>query len=290
MKMFSASALLARLDDPLHAVMRTSSDAPARHQSLRRAIEWSYDLLRPEEQKLFRRLSVFLGGCTLEAAEAVCAAYEDLGIDLLDGLVSLLDKSLVQQSEQADSESRFIMLETIRAYAAEQLRLSGEEAATLRAHAAYCLILAEDGNKDFGGNSPNAIWLNRFDLEHANFRKAMDWLAETENAEWGMRLGAALGRFWEVRESFAESPAHMRILNLPAAQARTKLRARSLFAASFTAGDLAVQCRLKSEMSEIYRELGDKHGMLVALNALGVFNCEQGDYAAAESDLKKALE
>ncbi len=106
-------------------------------------MDWSYDLLTPAEQKLFRRLSVFVGGCTLEGAEAVCDTNSDLHLDLLDGMASMVDKSLVQQVEPVKGESRFVMLETIREYALEKLEASGEAALTKRAHAAYCLVLAE---------------------------------------------------------------------------------------------------------------------------------------------------
>jgi predicted ATPase len=106
------------------------------------------NLLAPPQQKLFRRMSVFAGGCTLEAAEAVCAAYGDLGINVFEGLASLVDKSLVQQVPSREGEDRFAMLETIRAHAAEQLLLNGEQPATARAHAAYFLVRAEDGHKE----------------------------------------------------------------------------------------------------------------------------------------------
>src|SRR5439155_18104199 len=118
-----------------------SRDLPHRQQTLRAAIDWSYDLLSPAEQKLFRRLSAFVGGCTLEGVEAVCDTKGDLDLDLLDGMASMVDKSLVQQVEQANGESRFLMRETIREYAREKLEARVEDALTKRAHAAYCLVL-----------------------------------------------------------------------------------------------------------------------------------------------------
>jgi tetratricopeptide (TPR) repeat protein len=129
---------------------------------------------------------------------------------------------------------------------------------------------------------PNSTWLTRFDLEHLNFRKAMDWLAETGNADWAMRLGVALERFWEIREHVAEARALMtRILQLPSGKARTRLRARALFAAGAFASDPDSQIALKTEMLDICRELGDEHGQLVALNAIGVIHCAQGNYESA---------
>ena len=109
---------------------------PLRQQTLRRTIDWSHDLLSPAEQKLFRRLAVFVGGCTLEGVEAVCNTRRDLEIDVLEGMTLLVDKSLMQQIEQKDHEARFAMLETIREYGLEQLTATGEDEATRRAHAA----------------------------------------------------------------------------------------------------------------------------------------------------------
>src|SRR5580704_10973748 len=194
-KILSPSAMQSRLASRLQLLTGGSRDLPARQQTLRQAIDWSYDLLNESEQKLFRRLSVFMGGCTLEAVESVCDAKEDLGLEVLDGMASMVDKSLVRQIEQADGEPRFVMLGTIREYGLEKMAASGEQPLTRRAHAAYCLVLAEDGAAhDTGGKEFG--WLERFDLELDNFRAALEWLTETGNAEWGLRLGVALFRFW----------------------------------------------------------------------------------------------
>src|SRR5712664_599681 len=143
-KVLSPSSMRTRLASRLQLLTGGARDLPQRQQTLRAAIDWSYDLLSAAEQKLFRRLSVFVGGCTLEGVEAVCDTNGDLDLDLLDGMASMVDKSLVQQVEQAKGESRFLMLETIREYALEKLLASGERASTKRAHAAYCLVLAEE--------------------------------------------------------------------------------------------------------------------------------------------------
>ena len=143
-KVLSPSSMLTRLASRLQLLTGGARDLPTRQQTLRGAIDWSYDLLNAAEQKLFRRLSVFVGGCNLEGVEAVCDTKSDLDLDLLDGMASMVDKSLAQQAEQANGESRFVMLETIREYALEKLEASGEEALTKRAHAAYCLVLAEE--------------------------------------------------------------------------------------------------------------------------------------------------
>ena len=144
-----------------------------------------------------------MGGCTLDGVEAVCDTKGDLDLDFLDGMGSMVDKSLVQQTEQANGESRFSMLETIREYALEKLEASGERALTKRAHAAYCLVLAEEEATE-QSESKGAEWLERLALEHDNFRAALEWLTETGDAEWGLRLGTALFRFWEMREYLRE--------------------------------------------------------------------------------------
>ena len=143
-KVLSPSSMRTRLSSRLQLLTGGPRDMPQRQQTLRAAMDWSYDLLSLGEQKLFRRLSVFVGGCTLEGAEAVCDTKGDLDLDLLEGMASLVDKSLVLQIEQARDESRFVMLETIREYALEKLDASGEEVVDQASRAAYCLVLAEE--------------------------------------------------------------------------------------------------------------------------------------------------
>ena len=283
-KVLSPSSMLTRLASRLQLLTGGARDLPQRQQTLRAAIDWSYDLLSPAEQKLFRRLSVFVGGCTLEGAEAVCDTKGDLDLDLLDGMASMVDKSLAQQVEPAKGESRFVMLETIREYALEKLEASGEEALTKRAHAAYCLVLAEEEATEQSG-AEGAEWLERFALEHDNFRAGLEWLTETGDAEWGLRLGTALFRFWEIREYLAEGRDRLgRLLKLPGAAAPTKLRMRALFAAGVLAGeqgDYASADALINESQDIAQELGDKTGVAVSLNALAVFARDRGDVATA---------
>ena len=150
-----------------------SRDLPARQQTLRGAIDWSYDFLNAAEQKHFRRLSVFVGGCTLEAVEAVCDTRSDLGLDLLDGMASMVDKSLIRQVEQAQREPRFVMQETIREYALEKLAASAEEGPTRRAHAGTASVLAEEGSA-LGTDVERSERLDPFEMEHDNFRAALE--------------------------------------------------------------------------------------------------------------------
>jgi predicted ATPase/serine/threonine protein kinase len=290
-KVLSPAAMRTRLARRLQLLTGGAQDLPQRQQTLRAAMDWSYDLLSAAEQKLFRRLSAFVGGCNLEGAEAVCDTKGDLALDLLDGMASMVDKSLVQKFEQAQGESRFAMLETIREYAMEKLRGSGEEALTRRAHAAYCLVLAEEVTDQSGPEDTK--WLERFALEHDNFRAALEWLTETGDAEWGLRLGAALFRFWEMREYLAEGRDSLgKLLKLASAAAPTKTRARALFAAGVLAveqGDYAAADALIRENLQIARQLDDKQSVTVSLNALAVIARDRGDILAAHSLLEESL-
>lgn len=291
-KVLSPSAMRTRLASRLQLLTGGAQDLPQRQRTLRAAMDWSHELLSPAEQKLFRRLSVFVGGCTLESAEAVCDANADLGLDLLDGMSSIVDKSLLRQIEQPNGESRYAMLETIREYAFEKLKASGEEALTKRTRAAYCLVLAEEGAAAQSG-AMEAEWLERFTLEHDNFRASLEWLIETGEAEWGMRLGAALFRFWEVREYFAEGRHWLgKLLKLPASATASKTRSRTLFAAgvlAFGQGDYDAANSLLRESLEIARQVGDKQGVAVSLNALALIAREGGDMPAARSLSEESL-
>ena len=291
-KVLSPSSMLTRLASRLQLLTGGARDLPTRQQTLRGAIDWSYELLNAAEQKLFRRLSVFVGGCNLEGVEAVCDTKSDLDLDLLDGMASMVDKSLLQQVEQANGESRFVMLETIREYALEKLEASGEEALTKRAHAAYSLVLAEEKPTEQSG-AEGAEWLERFALEHDNFRASLEWLTETGDAEWGLRLGAALFRFWETREYLAEGRVRLgKLLKLAGGAAPTKARARSVFAAGVLAGeqgDYVSADTLIRESLDIARQLRDKQGVAVSLNALAVHARDRGDVAVAHSLLEQSL-
>ena len=291
-KVLSPSFMRTRLASRLQLLTGGARDLPQRQQTLRATIDWSYDLLSAGEQKLLRRLSAFAGGCTLEGAEAVCDAKGDLDLDLLDGMTSMVDKSLLKQAEQSNGEPRFVMLETIREYAREKLEASGEGNLTKRAHAAYCLVLAEEAAR--GESGPESTdWLEQFVLEHDNFHAALEWLTETEDAEWGLRLGTALFRFWETLEYLAEGRDRLgKLLRIPGASAPTKLRERALFAAGVLTteqGDYTSANALFREGLGIARQLDDKQGAAVCLNALAVNTQDQGNIAAAHSLFEESL-
>ena len=289
-KVLSPSAMRARLESRLQLLVGGARDLPARQQTLRHAIDWSYDLLSGPEQRLLRRLSVFRGGCTLDAAESVCNTKGDLGMDVLEGMASMVDKSLVWQIER-DEEPRFATLETIREYGLEKLTASGEEDPVRRAHAAYCLVLAEEGAAAPSGEANQ--WHDRFEIEHDNFRTAIDWLVETGNAEWGLRLGLGLFRFWEMREHLAEGRERLgKLLKLPAAAGSNDARMRALFAAGVLAteqGDYAVSNQLFEESLDIARRLQNERSIAVALNAIAVNARDCGDLPAARSLFEESL-
>jgi predicted ATPase len=291
-KVLSPASMRTRLASRLQLLTGGARDLPLRQQTLRAAIDWSYDLLNPAEQKLFQRLSVFVGGCTLEGVEAVCDTKGDLGLDLLDGMTSMVDKSLMQQIEPAQGEARFAMLQTIREYALEKLEASGEKPLTKRAHAAYCLVLAEEASNQ--GVAEGSEWQERFTIEHDNFRAALEWLTETRSMEWGLRLGAALFRFWETAEYLTEGRDRLgKLLKVAGPAARTKSGTRVYHAAGVLAaaqGDYVAADPLFRESLDIARQLGDQQSVAVSLNALAVITRERGDAAAARSLFEESLE
>jgi predicted ATPase len=289
-RLLSPAALQARLDRSLQVLTGGPRDLPARQQTMRATIDWSHGLLSPAEQRLFRRLSVFVGGCTLEAAEAVCDAGQDLGTDTLEGMSSLLDKSLLRCHDATSREPRFEMLEIVREYALERLAESGEEKATRRAHAAYSLVLAEEGAPAMGG-AESAATLLRFDAELPNLRASLEHLIATRNVEWAARLATALTPYWRRREYLAEGRERLSAaLALPGASSST--RAGALYAAALVTGqqgDGATGRRLLEETVALYRELGDDRAAVVAHNALAVAYQTTGDLEAARRHLEEVL-
>jgi predicted ATPase/DNA-binding winged helix-turn-helix (wHTH) protein len=290
-KVLSAGDMLDRLQNRLQLLSGGALDLPERHQTLRKTIDWSYDLLNEAERKLFRRLSVFAGGCTLEAAEAVCNTGHDLGIDLLEGLSSLVDKNLVQRVDPSEVEARFGMLETIRDYALGCLADSGEQFSVRKAHAAYCLVVAEEGNPELG-QEDRSRWLAQCDVEIDNFRVALDSLFETVNVDWGLRLCIALFRFWDMREHLSEGCARFEtILQLAGAEySAERARVSQFLGALLTPqGDFAAAERSLQQSISLYEELGDQWGIAASLNALAVSARDRGDYVSAQSSFERSL-
>jgi predicted ATPase len=291
-RMLTPRAMLQRLESRFELLTGGARDLPARQQTLWATVEWSYGLLTDQEQKLFRRLAVFVNGCTLEAAEAVCNAAADLETGLLDVMESLVGKSLIQQTQPPDGETRFTMLETIRDYAMRQLASSPDETMARRAHAAYCIVLAEEGATR-EEPAERARWLERCDLEHDNFRVALEWAIRTKAAEWGLRLGAALFPFWQAREHYSEGRDRLNaLLELTAHADIRKARARVLHAATALAheqGDYTSSRELLEEQLSLNRALGDVAGIVSALNAIAADESFIGNLKSARSLFEECL-
>jgi predicted ATPase/DNA-binding winged helix-turn-helix (wHTH) protein len=290
-KVLPPSAILDRLQSRLQLLTGGAFDLPERQQTLRKTIDWSHDLLNEAERKLFRRFSVFVGGCTLEGAEAVCNTSRDLGIDLFEGLSSLVDKNLVQRVDRAEAQPRFVMLETIREYALECLTDSGEHSAARRAHAAYCLVLAEEGNPELNP-ADRSRWLAQCDIEIDNFRFALDWLFQTLDLNWGLRLCVALFRFWDMREHLTEGRARLEtVLRLAGAdRPRERGRVSHFLGAIATAqADYPSAERFLEQGLSLYEALGDEPGIAASLNALAISARDRGDYAAAQGNFERSL-
>jgi predicted ATPase/tRNA A-37 threonylcarbamoyl transferase component Bud32 len=294
-KFLPPSALLARLGQRLQVLTSGARDMPARHQTLRHTIAWSYDLLDTQEQRLFRRLAVFVGGCTLEAVEAVSTAVGDTDANVLEGMASLLDKSLLQQTEQDSGEPRFAMLETIREYGLETLTSGGEVEATREAHAVYYLALAEQAEPQLNG--PQQIsWFERLEREHDNLRAALSWFlepgADRQSSELGLRLSGALSRFWEISGYASEGRRWLDRALDESHGVRSALRAKALMGAGQLAtmqDDFDQAEALCGEGLTLYRELGDRRGSATALSSLGLAAMMRSNYAAARALLEEAL-
>ncbi len=291
-KMLSPQALLARMKYRLPLLTGGTQDLPTRQQTLRNTLEWSYSLLNSDEQRLFRRMAVFVGGCTLEALEAVCNREEVSALEILDRVGSLLDKSLLYQGAQGGGEPRFMMLATIREYALERLRESREEDAISDAHAAYYLTFAERSVLTLRGPEQD-VWLKQLEAEHHNLRTALHWFVEHREAEGALRLSSALSWFWYLHGYLSEGFGWLeRVLVLPGASGRTRYRAQALYSAGGLArflGNFTLAHSHLEESLELWRELGDRQGCAYTLARLGTVLKLQGDLAVAQGLLEKSV-
>jgi len=299
-RMLTPQALLEQLGDRLKLLTGGARDLPIRQQTLRHTIDWSYNLLDVGEQVLFRRLGVFVGGCSLEAVEAVCVGVGRSRVGLgsasrspnsqpptpvLDRMAALVDKSLLCQEAGTDGGPRFVMLETIRAYALDLLVASGEEAAVRQRHALYYLTLVERAEPLLHGAEQQA-WLDRLDVEYDNVRAVLAWSQVAVNgAALGLRLAAALLPFWQIGGRLSEGREQLtRMLAHPEATAPTVACARALFAVGFLAGsqgDFALASARLTESQTLSRTLRYQQGIAYAHYGLGFVAWLQGEYAAA---------
>ncbi len=291
-KLLSPQELLARMQYRLPLLTGGTQDLPKRQQTLRNTLEWSYSLLSSDEQRLFRRRAVFVGGCTLEALEAVCNREEVSALKILDWVGSLLDKSLLYQRAQGEGGPRFIMLATIREYALERLRASGEEDAIADAHAAYYLTFAERGDLALRGPEQD-VWLKRLEADHHNLRTALHWFVEHGAAEDALRLSSALSWFWYLHGYLREGCGWLeRVLALPGASGCTRYRAQALYSVGGLARFLGNFTLARSRLEEglaLWRELGDRQGCAYTLARLGIVLKLQGDLAVAHGLLEESV-
>jgi predicted ATPase/DNA-binding CsgD family transcriptional regulator/Tfp pilus assembly protein PilF len=297
-KHLTPSTLQARLSRSLTLLTGGMQDVPLRQQTLRATIEWSYDLLTPEERILFAWLAIFAGGGTLQAIEAIGNAGSNLP-SILDGISSLVDKSLVERIERSGSDPRFGMLETIREYAAERLTASEEEPEMRYAHGAYYLTLAEDLAAELRPSGHTTLrpmnqldTIARFEAEHDNFRRALEWALERGEAEIALRLSSALGGFLSLRGYWSEGRRWLEAALDLSGDIAPSIRARALIVAARLAwwqkDTPTALVRARTGLT-IMQEADDKAGITDALRILGHITHYQGDTATARSLLEQSL-
>jgi predicted ATPase/DNA-binding XRE family transcriptional regulator len=287
-KFLDPKMLLSRLDRALST--SGGRDLPDRQRTMRATLDWSHDLLSEPERELFRRLSVFAGGFTLEAAEAVSTAGSVGGQDVLDHLETLVEQSLVVvQPPQAGGETRYGMLEPVRQYALEKLEESGEAGMVGLSHAAFFLALAERAYPEVLGER-QVEWLERLEQEYGNLRAAMSWALDADDGATGVRMGWTLWYFWWARSYHCEGRRWMEEVlkcTLPPA-----LRGRALVVAGTLAwghGDYERCGRYSEEGLEVSQQAGDELGAAWARVGLGLSAMSGSDYEAATSHLQVAL-
>jgi len=268
-KLLSPQALLSRLERRLEMLKGGARDLPLRQQTLRNAIDWSFDLLDDNAKILFRRLSVFVGGWSYDMAEAVTNADGQLGSDLFDELESLVNNSLAQ-SRELNGELRFSFLETIREYAHDKLHEVAEAENIHQAHAAYCETLVEQSEPELMG--PNqAAWLDRLELEYGNIRAALDW-CKTHDLECGLRLAGALYRFWELHSHIIEGRTWLdafATLSTGVTLSRAKVLNAAGAMADYMGDYAAAQANFEVALA-IFETHGDRRRMTAALNNLAM--------------------
>jgi len=287
-KLLPPQALLPRLEQRLQLLTGGPRDLDERQRTLRNTIDWSYSLLPPDEQALFARLAVFVGGRTLEAAEAICSPGGD--IDVLEAMTALLDNSLIRQ-EESEGDARFVMLETIHEYARGRLGDSGEEDDLSRRHAEYFLALAETAESELRG-AEAASWLRRLNAERENLRAASDWAHATGQVDLELRLATPLVLFWVVAGHVSEGRAKIERL-LGTQFENDELRARALLAFVRIAnwqGDAARAKPAAAELVALRRRLENEGELARALHYAGAVAAVGQEYDASERLIQEAID
>jgi predicted ATPase/DNA-binding CsgD family transcriptional regulator len=305
-KLLSPQAMLVRLGRRLNLLTGGARDRPARQQTLRSTIDWSYDLLEPDEQALFARLAVFVGGFTLDTVEGIGFQVSGFGrtdapsptpdtrhptSDPVDLVGALVDKSLLRTADGPDDEPRFAMLETIREYAVERFEASEDAETWRRRHAEYYLALAEQAAPELLGPQ-QGIWLERLEREHDNLRAALGRALECDEVALGLRLAAALGHFWEVRGHLSEGQGWLERALSRWPEAPAPARAEALSVAgnlAYLRGEYERAATLHEEDLSLRRALGDRRGVALSLHNLGRVAHYQGNAERAAALYDESL-
>jgi predicted ATPase/DNA-binding SARP family transcriptional activator len=283
-RLLSPRELLARLEQCLPVLTGGVRDAPARQQTLRATIDWSYDLLKEPEQILFARFACFSGGCTLEAAEVVCAAS-------LDELGSLVDKSLLRERASVAGETRFEMLATVREYAFDRLEASGEGDDLRRRHAEHFVVLAERAEPEILG-ADQAEWLERLNADRDNFRAALEWLLRRGDGDTALRLIASLRRAWVAQGYLTETRRWLEAALAEVEAVEPSVRAKAEYGlgrVSLAQGDYDEARVHLQDAVVLSREIEDPEGLVFALADLGGIASAQGEHEKAEHLAREAL-
>jgi predicted ATPase/class 3 adenylate cyclase len=290
-RVLTPAEILRRLGGALDLLEARTGDRPDRQQTLRAAIAWSYDLLPVENQVAFRRLSVFSGGFTLEAAEKVLAETPDPWLDALDAVSVLIEQSLIGTEEDSLGDTRYRMLETVRAFVLEKLEESGEDAIVRGAHARWIEAFSRDTDKYVIGPS-SGEWLERLEREHDNVRSAIAWAIDSDPGDLGLRVPESIWRFWQIRGHYAEGRRWLERALAASQGAPERLRARALDGLggiSWRQGDLVSAARAFEESLAIWRANGDRRALGGTLTNLGTVIELQGDLDRAQALQEEAL-
>jgi predicted ATPase len=287
-KLFSPEALVARLADR-PALLAGARDMPSRQQTLHDTILWSYELLNPEERTLFARLAVFAGGFTLEAAEVVCG--DEGGADVVAGIATLVDNSLVRRRHGRAGEPRFELLRTIRTFALTRLASGAEADEVRRRHAEHYLSLAEAAEPQLRGPEQTQ-WLERLEIENANFRAALAWCEESRRYDVGARIASALWRFWDTHGHLSEGRRWLEQALTHRGHLPPEIQGELLHGAgalAFNQGDDAAAREWLEEARAIAQRLGDPRRLARSLNNLSAVALWSGEFGRARSLLEDSL-